>query len=73
MKGVWMKMYRLALRLIFYKQLGSGFSSQSCLQFRGFWSSKLLNGCLVVWSSNLFLPGMQQFLGFQIQIYDQRF
>ena len=33
---------------IFYKQLGSGLSTQSCLYFQGFRGSKLLNGCLVV-------------------------
>ena len=34
-----------------YKKLGSGLSPQSCLYFQGFWGSKLLNGCLVVWPS----------------------
>ena len=33
---------------LFYKQLGSGLSPQSCLHFKGFSVSKLLNGCLVV-------------------------
>ena len=33
---------------IFYKQLESGLSTQSCLYFQGFRGSKLLNGCLVV-------------------------
>ena len=32
----------------FHKQQGSGLSPQSWLYFQGFWSSKLLNGCLVV-------------------------
>ena len=48
MKDVWIKMYILAPRLIFYKQQGSGFSLQSCLYFQVFCGSKLLNGCLVV-------------------------
>ena len=48
MKDVWMKMYMLAPRLTFYKQLGSGFSLQSSLYFQVFCDSKLLNGCLVV-------------------------
>ena len=38
-----------------YKQLGSGLSPQSCLYLQGFWGPKLLNGCLVVWPSNLCL------------------
>ena len=33
---------------LFYKQLGSGPSSQSCLYFQDFQGLKLLNGCLVV-------------------------
>ena len=40
---------------LFYKQLGSGLSPQSCLYFQGF----LLNGCLVVWQSNICLQGIQ--------------
>ena len=36
------------MNYIFYEQLGSGLSSQSCLYFQGFWASGLLNGCLVV-------------------------
>ena len=32
---------------VFYKQLRSGRTTQSCLYFQGFWGSKLLNGCLV--------------------------
>ena len=43
----------------FYKQLMSGFSPESCWYFQGFRSSKLLNGCLVDWPSNLCLRGMQ--------------
>ena len=31
MKGVWTKIHRLALHLIFYKQLEAGFSPKSCL------------------------------------------
>ena len=34
---------------LFYKQLGSGLIPQSRLYFQGFWGSKLLNACLVVW------------------------
>ena len=34
--------------LIFYKQLRSGLSPESCLHFQGFRSSKLHNGCLAV-------------------------
>ena len=33
---------------VFYKQLDSGLSPQSCLQFQGFWGSELPNECLVV-------------------------
>ena len=43
----------------FYKQLMSGFSPESCWYCQGFRSSKLLNGCLVDWPSNLCLRGMQ--------------
>ena len=32
----------------FFKQLGLGLSSQSCLYFQDFWDLKLFNGCLVV-------------------------
>ena len=35
------------LRYIFFKQLGSGLSPQSCLYFQGFRGSKLLNGFFV--------------------------
>ena len=38
-----------------YKQLGSGLSPQNCLYLQGFRGPKLLNGCLVVWPSNLCL------------------
>ena len=48
-----------AVHLFFYNQLGSGFSPQSCLYFRGSLISKLLNGCLVVWQNNLCLQGIQ--------------
>ena len=65
MKDVQMKMYMLAPRLTFYKQLGLGFSLQSCLYFQDFWGSKLLNGCLVVQTivflANIGLRGIQQF------------
>ena len=44
---------------LFYKRLESGLSPQSCLYFQGFWGSKLLNDCLVVWPSNLCLQGIQ--------------
>ena len=43
----------LDMHLFLYKQLGSGFSPQSCLCFQGFWRSKLLNGCLVVTKSKV--------------------
>ena len=33
---------------LFYKQLGSDLSPQSCLYFQSFQGSELLNGCLVV-------------------------
>ena len=39
---------------LFYKQLVSGLSLQNCLYFQGFRGSKLLNGCWVVWLSNLY-------------------
>ena len=63
----------LRIKYIFYKQLGSGLSRQSCLYFQGFRGSKLLNGCLAVWTSNLCLPGIQEFSQFKINIYDQWF
>ena len=53
----------------FYKQLGSGLSPQSCLYVQGFGGSKLLNGCFVVWPSNLCLQEIQQFRGFKIDFY----
>ena len=43
----------------FYKQLGSGLSPQSCLYFQGLPGSKLINGCVVVWTSNLCLREIQ--------------
>ena len=61
---------------LFFKQLGSDLSPQSCLYFHGSWGSKcfqVLNGFLVVWPSNLCLQRIQQFWGFKINIYDQRF
>ena len=42
-----------------FKQLVSGLNPQSVLYFQGFQSSKLLNGCLMFWPSNLRLRGMQ--------------
>ena len=45
--------------LHFFKQLGSVLSPQSCVYFQSFRSSKLFNGCLVVWPSNLCLHGIQ--------------
>ena len=36
------------------EQLESGLSPQSCLYFRGFWGSQLLNGCFVVLPDNQF-------------------
>ena len=47
------------IHLSFYKQLGSGPSPQSCLYFQGVHGSKLLNVCLEVWPSNLFLREIQ--------------
>ena len=48
-------------RIFFYKQLGSGLSPQSCLHFQAAWGSKLLNGCLVIWSRNLCLQEYSSF------------
>ena len=44
---------------LFYTQLGSARIPQSCLFFQDFRGSKLLNGCLIVWPSNLCLLGIQ--------------
>ena len=41
------------IHLFFYKQLESDLSPESGLYFEGFRGSKLLNGCLVVWPSNI--------------------
>ena len=57
--------------LLFCKQLGPVLSPLSWLNFQGFWSSELLNGCLVVLPSNLCLRGIQKLSGFKIDIYDQ--
>ena len=57
----------LQIYFFVYELLGSGLSPQSCLYFQGFPESKLLNGCLAVWSSNLCLQGKQWFLGFKIE------
>ena len=43
----------------------------SCLLFHVLWGSKLLNGCSVVWSSNICLPGMQNKI--KINIYNDWF
>ena len=61
------------LHLRFDKQLVSGLSPQSCLYFQGFWGSKLLNGCLVVWPSSRCLRGIQWFSGLKIDTYDKWF
>ena len=45
----------------FYKQLGSGLNPQSCLFFQVAWGLKLLNGCLLVWPSNLCLQEYSNF------------
>ena len=55
----------------FYKQLGSGLSPQRCLYFQNFRGSNLLKDCLVVWSSNLCLRGIQGFSRIKIDIYNQ--
>ena len=54
-------------------KLGSGLSPQSCIYLQSVHGSKLLNGCLVVWPSNLFLRGIQQLSGFKIAIYNYWF
>ena len=62
------------MRLKFvYKQLGSDLSPQSCLYFQSYRGSKSVNGCLVVWPSNLCLWGIQWFSEFKIDIFDQWF
>ena len=61
-KNILIRKYTLCF---FYKQLGSSLSPQNCLHFQGFWGSKLLNGSLVVWPSNLYLWGIQWFSGFK--------
>ena len=45
----------------FLQELGSGLIPQSCLYFEVVWDSKLLNGCLVVWPSNLCLQKHSNF------------
>ena len=60
----------LILHSFFYKQLGSGFSPQSCLYFPSFRGSKLLNGCLVFWPSKLCVRGIQKFTEYKIYIYE---
>ena len=44
---------------LFYKQLVSGLSPKSWLYFQGCRYSKLLNGCLVVSTSDLYMREMQ--------------
>ena len=52
-----------AVHLFFFfcKQVGSVFSLQSCLYFEVVWGSKLLNGYLVIWASNLCLQKYSNF------------
>ena len=59
--------------ICYYKHLGSYLSPQSCLHFQCFWDSKLLNGCLVVWLSNLCLRRIQHFSGIKAYVYHQWF
>ena len=54
---------------IFYKQLGSGLSPQSCFYFQVAWGSKLLNGCLVVWPSNLCVQEYSNFEDSKPQLF----
>ena len=54
--------HKFQYTLFFYKQLGSGLSPKGCLYFQGFWGSKLLNGCLVVWPNNLCLQSKSTFM-----------
>ena len=58
---------------LFNKQLGLALRPQSCLYFKGFRCSKLLNGCLLVRLRKLCLRGMQLFSGFKIDIHDKWF
>ena len=48
--------------------LRSVLGPRSCLYFQGFWGSKLLNGCLVVWPGNWGLLGIKWFSGFKTDI-----
>ena len=41
----------ISTKIYLYKQLGSGPCPQSSLYFQDFQGSKLLNGCIVVWSN----------------------
>ena len=50
--------------------LGSGLTF--CV-FEVFGAQKMVNDCLVVWKSNLYLRAMQWFSGIKIGIYDQWF
>lgn len=55
---------------LFYEQQGSVATPQSCLYFRVFQGSKLLNGCLVVWLNKQILKVFPDFFsGFTIDIY----
>ena len=49
------------LHALFYKQLGSGPSPQSCLLLQDFECSKFLNGCIVVWRDKKNLSVFQWF------------
>ena len=46
---------------------------QSCLHFQVFRILRLLNDCLIVWPSKLYLRGMQWFLKFTTGIYNHWF
>ena len=47
------KFYYNCTYTFFNKQLGSGLSPQSYFYFKGFQGSKLFNGSLIIWPSNL--------------------
>ena len=53
------KWYNVNITHLFFKQLGSDLSPEKCSYFQGFWGSRLLNDCLVIWPSNLCLRGIQ--------------
>ena len=52
-------LYILYIYIYIYKQLESDASPQSCLYFQVFQGSKLLSGCLVVWSNKQILNVFQ--------------